>query len=840
MSSRFYLGNLSKQSKTVLIGGFVLAVIVLFEVWDRQEELWFEQLKQDVLENTLILGGKLDAIEKELQGVLSLFNASTFVTDEEFETYVVPILKNNTYIQSLGWAPRISHSQSEFYEEKMATEGSPDFHITEQSEQGTLTQAQPREEYYPVHYVEPLKRNDALFGFDLGSIPSLERVIRESRDSGKIMASEKFKYLQDNQNNAGIFVFAPYYETKRIPLTLENRRQKLNGFLVGFYRVSEMMNQMVQPYQAKGINLVVYDADASAGNNKLYGELLSHPRREFKNLINFSNRNWFLVWQGSDEFNNGPKKASAWWIAGGVQVFAIFLAIIFEMMASRTRQVVNEVRIRTEELTQANDNLQLENEARSKAEKELHAAKEDAELANKAKSIFLANMSHEIRTPMNAILGYSQILKRNERLDPTQKATVENILRSGDHLLKLINDILNISKIEAGKMELHLSDFDLIELVHGISAMFQPRCQEKQIRWILDFPEESSIGVQGDEIKLKQVLINLLGNAVKFVDAGEITFRVVPETDDHFLFEVMDTGRGISREYQRSIFEPFHQEEDGAKKGGTGLGLAIAKKQVELMGGALTLDSEPGQGSRFAFTLLLPPANNPVVAAQQKNIKYFHLAEGIHVKALVVDDNEQNREVLSKILASTGIDVLTAMNGKEALKQVRLQSPDIIFMDLRMPVMNGFQALEALKEEFDSHDIKTVAISASAFEHQKESTLLKGFDDFIPKPFHIEDIFNCLLKLLDVEFIREEETPVANSENPLALAEIQLPEAILNRLKRAADLSSLTDLKACMQELPSLGDNGNSLHTHLQPLVGKYDMPGILTLLEKVTNGPDT
>jgi len=838
MISQFSLENLSKQSKLVLIGGFVLTIIVLLKVWDRQEDLWFEQLKQEVLENTLILGGKLEVIERELQGVLSLFNASTFVTDGEFETYVIPILKNNTYIQSLSWTPRISHSQREYYEEKMATEGYLDFHITEQSEDGTLIEASQREEYYPVHYVEPLKRNDALFGFDLRSIPSLEKVLRQSRDTGKIMASEKFKYLQDNQNNAGIFVFAPYYETKTIPVTLENRRQNLNGFLVGFYRVAEMMNQMVQPYQAKGVNLVVYDADASPGNNKLYGDLLPNPRREFKNLINFSGRNWFLLWQASDEFNNGPKKTSAWWIAGGVQMFAIFLAIIFEMMASRTHQVENEVRIRTGELTQANENLKLEIQARSKAEKELHTAKEEAELANKAKSIFLANMSHEIRTPMNAILGYSQILKRDEHLSPDQKTNIENILRSGDHLLNLINDILNISKIEAGKMELNVADFDLVELIHEISTMFQPRCREKQIRLTLNFPQADSILVRGDEIKLKQILINLLGNAVKFIETGEITFRVTPEKANRFLFEVIDTGKGIPGEHQKNIFEPFHQEAEGAEKGGAGLGLAIVKKQIELMGGKLSLDSKPGKGSSFAFTLHLPPAKNLTVAAEQRNINQFHLDEGFHVEALVVDDNEQNRNVLSKILASAGIDVVTAVDGEEALERIRLHCPDIIFMDLRMPVLNGVQALEIIKKEFASQNIKTVAISASAFEHQRESTLLQGFDDFIPKPFHIENIFNCLVKLLNVRFINEEEKPVSSSEQPIEITKVQLPKALLNRLKQAADVSGITDLKACMQELESLGEDGRNLLTHLRPLVGTYDMQGILALLEKVTHGP--
>ena len=844
MTSRFALDKLSKQSKAVLIIGFVLAVVALFNIWDQQEEAWFEELKQDVLENTLILGGKLEVIERELQGILSLYNASEFVTQEEFETYAIPILKNNTYIQSLSWLPRISHSQRKFYEEKMASSGYPDYRVTEESPEGVLIEAKAREEYFPVHYVEPLKRNDALFGFDLASIPSIHQTIRESRDTARIMASVRFARQQENQNHAGIFVFAPYYETKTIPVSLETRREKLNGFLVGFYRVNEMMNQMVQPYQAQGINLVVYDGDTTDDKNKLYGEPLSNPRREINNLIHFANRNWFLLWQGSDEFHNGPKRASAWWVAGSIQIFAVFLAIIFEMMATRTRQVTDQVRIRTEELTLANENLRLEIDARSKAEKELQSAKEEAESANKAKSAFLANMSHEIRTPMNAILGYSQILKHSQHIDPSEKNNVENILRSGDHLLHIINDILDISKIEAGKMELNSGDFDLIELIDEISAMTKPRCQEKQIEWRVECPQEESIPVRGDEIKLKQILINLLGNAVKFVDAGEITLRVVRKKKNQFLFEVIDTGQGIAREHQDSVFEPFHQEAEGAKKGGTGLGLAIVKKQIELMEGKLTLNSELGKGSRFSFTLLLPPANESLKASQKRKFQLFHLPEGVNIKALVVDDNEQNREVLSEILKSAGIEVANAVNGKDAVDQVRNQVPDIVFMDLRMPVMDGFQALDAIKKDFSLHKSKTklVAISASAFEYQRESTLMKGFDDFIPKPFHVEDIFNCMNKLLGLEFLHEEmklPSEKTGSERILELPKIRLSKDLLQRLKKSADLSNLTDLKICMKELESLGEGGQSLLLHLKPYVGKYDMNGIFTLLQQVNHEPE-
>lgn len=262
------------------------------------------------------------------------------------------------------------------------------------------------------------------------------------------------------------------------------------------------------------------------------------------------------------------------------------------------------------------------------------------------------------------------------------------------------------------------------------------------------------------------------------------------------------------------------------------------------MEGKLTLNSELGKGSRFSFTLLLPPANESLKASQKRKFQLFHLPEGVNIKALVVDDNEQNREVLSEILKSAGIEVANAVNGKDAVDQVRNQVPDIVFMDLRMPVMDGFQALDAMKKDFSLHKSKTklVAISASAFEYQRESTLMKGFDDFIPKPFHVEDIFNCMNKLLGLEFLHEEmklPSEKTGSERILELPKIRLSKDLLQRLKKSADLSNLTDLKICMKELESLGEGGQSLLLHLKPYVGKYDMNGIFTLLQQVNHEPE-
>lgn len=256
------------------------------------------------------------------------------------------------------------------------------------------------------------------------------------------------------------------------------------------------------------------------------------------------------------------------------------------------------------------------------------------------------------------------------------------------------------------------------------------------------------------------------------------------------------------------------------------------------MNGELTLSSELGKGSRFSFLLPLPPAKEAVTANRKTRFQFFHLPKGVKINALVVDDNQQNRDVLSEILQNAGIEVATAFDGKDALKQARKQIPDVVFMDLRMPVMDGFQALDAMKKEFDPHP-KLVAISASAFEYQRESTLIKGFDDFIPKPFHIENIFNCLEKLFAVEFLREEmQSPPEKivDEETMALSKIKLPGDLLNRFKSAADLSNLTDLKLCMKELESLGEGGQSLRQHLRPFVGKFDMNGIHTLLKQVNH----
>ena len=481
---------------------------------------------------------------------------------------------------------------------------------------------------------------------------------------------------------------------------------------------------------------------------------------------------------------------------------------------------------------------------RRRAQLELEHAKEAAESANLAKSQFLANMSHELRTPMNAILGYTQLLASAADLPAQHRATVQTIGSSGEHLLALINEILDISKIESGRDRLQATDFHLHELLCVVETLFEARCRQKGLAWKL-VTSGTDRSVHGDAGKLRQVLINLAGNAVKFTDRGAVTLTVEAGDGDHYHFEVADTGAGIPDDMHDEVFEPFRQGEAGADKGGSGLGLAISRRHVEMMGGALTLGSGPGPGTRLRFCLHLPAGQGrqdgwlPPSVATIDWERVVGIRHPDQVRALVVDDVETNRDVLMRLLLKVGVEAEGADNGVEALERVRTRAPDIVFMDIRMPGMDGVEATQCLTREHGD-ELKIVAVTASVLEHHRRQYASAGFVGLIDKPLRAAQVYEVLIEHLGVEF---DFAPASDDvESPAGdWREARLPEQLHAQLLAAVAAHSVTELHRLIKGLEALEDerDGDALARHLRQRIHQYDMDAVREVLLAVAPRPE-
>ena len=480
---------------------------------------------------------------------------------------------------------------------------------------------------------------------------------------------------------------------------------------------------------------------------------------------------------------------------------------------------------------------------RKKTEAALRVAKEMAEAANQAKSTFLANMSHELRTPLNTILGFAQLLNRDTAITSRQREALRIINSSGEHLLSLINDVLEMSKIEAGRMVLNVRPFDLLQVLHTLREMFGVRAKAKDLALFFDLEPNLPQYVITDEGKFRQVLLNLLGNALKFTQTGRITLKAMQRdkiSNDRILlgFTVEDTGIGIAPDEIQRLFEPFVQTKSGTQvKEGTGLGLAISRQYVELMGGEIQANSIISQGSAFSFTIEVKLADSSLVVPQRIHQQVRQIApHQPNYRILIVDDRSENRDLLVQLFSHVGFETATATNGEEAITIWQTWQPNLIWMDIRMPIMDGYQAIRLIRQqEAQLHPKKPtyiIALTASAFDEQQAEILKAGADDFVSKPFQEALLFEKMSQYLKVRYLyTEENTTEPKSTNCIQAADLTvMPSEWKQQLHQAAMRVNGKLIQQLITEIPPFQSD---LAQSLTELVNQFRFDVIVELTQQ-------
>ncbi len=483
-------------------------------------------------------------------------------------------------------------------------------------------------------------------------------------------------------------------------------------------------------------------------------------------------------------------------------------------------------------------------EAMHRAKKQATKAKDQAEAANQAKSVFLANMSHELRTPLNAILGFTNLMRKAPDTTLEQVKNLNIISNSSENLLNLINNVLDISKIEAGHMVIENADVNLKQLLHEIESLMSVRTKEKGLSLNMSLSTDLPLDITVDPGKLRQVLINLIANAVKYTDKGEVSLKVkvVEQASSQMTrlrFEVEDSGIGIRKENQQIIFNSFEQIGDQpATEAGTGLGLSICKQFVELMGGHIGVSSEPEKGSVFYFEILVNiAASSEKASVERLYERVTGLAEGqLHYRILIVEDKLENRQLLHKLLEPLNLDVREAVNGQEAVEQFEQWHPHLIWMDIRMPVMNGLEATQRIRECKAGTDTRIVALTAHALEEERLEILEAGCDDFIRKPYRDTEIFDALAKQLGIRFLyAEEEVPIAAVTEEDKLDEEQLKKIPPDLIENLQEAAILLDGQRCLKVAGIISDHNHKLGDRLRRMVENLKYKEMLAVLDNLT-----
>lgn len=655
---------------------------------------------------------------------------------------------------------------------------------------------------YPIYDISGELKNIAIFSNDITHLKRIENALRESREQFKLFMDylPAAVFIYDEHSN---FIYGNAYMQKYF------NSQKFMGKKPHEYFPKPTAQKML--YENKRVLEENY-LETTVKLKDVFGE--HHIYKTHKFIVKL------------------PGKAP---LIGGIGLDITKQKEAEDNLKNAHNELEKRVEKRTKELVLTNIKLEQEITERKQAQLEMKNAKDEAEKANKAKSEFLANMSHELRTPLNAILGYAQILKKDSTNNDITARGLETIQNSGKHLLEMINDILDLSKIEAGKMELHKNAFNFIEFLNNISEIVKVKANKKEIEFYARFSENIPKGVYTDETRLRQVLINLLDNAVKYTKQGQVIFKVFKESEK-ILFHIIDTGIGIEEGQLKEIFLPFQQASSLLnKEEGTGLGLAISKRILEVLGSKLDVSSEVGKGSKFSFSLNLEEIEDFTTISDLKTDKIIGY-QGKKLTVLIADDNEINRDILKQMLTPLGFNILEADDGQKCYDLTMTKKPSIVLLDLKMPILNGFETCKKIRNTESVTSIPVIAFSASVFSSTKNKSIGAGCNDFLTKPIKEDELLSVISKNLNIEWVyegqeEEEHFDIDDSDIDFGLLLSQIPDLVKHELILLAQRGSAIRMVNEFEEIENSDSKFLPLVLKLKKFVKKYDFKGIVEFL---------
>lgn len=704
--------------------------------WNLQKIYFYDEFVDFSGQETSRLNNKLRLNEEVIKSLVSFLKRDRHVSRKEFEIITGSYLKNHPSVRQIEWIPRVADTARPDFEFQARKETTPDFSIRSYPYENHLSPDLKPKFYFPTMYVEPFVENKDLLGMDWNTHPDRIKWLQKAEQSGNI---EIFRVKAPERNgNQGeeVVLLAGVFRQKKLRNSPDTKG-KLLGFLAVVFDF-EQFYKALSPNFMK-INLSVHNRSMTFK----FGNAIKDPLYEvFMKLPVFSDV-WELRWQATENFMRTLRNRVFYGGIMGGGAIILLAGFIAHLIASRLAFAEGKVEVQTLELRNRHELLKHIIE-------ELETTNLQLEEKSRHKSQFLSMMSHELRTPLNSILGFSDLLlgKFFGSLNEKQISYVGQIQTSGKHLLALINDLLDISKIDSGKMTLQLEEINVNETIHALMDMLKTSFSQKDLKVSFEGSSAPS-SIVADERKFKQIILNLLSNAIKYTPEGGVIEVKAISIPDELKILVTDTGKGIEEEDRKGLFQDFYQVDKKADEamGGIGLGLALSKRLVHLHGGEIGVESEIGKGSTFWLTI---PSRPPLEAATSGHrgglAPFAPQAEGKTI--LLVDDNETNLLLMTEVLSTKNHNVLIARNGQMAIKITETHDLDLILMDMRMPTLNGYDATRKIRTIPKHERVPIIALTATVGEESRDTCLKAGCTDYLAKPVSMAELFEKLDKYL--------------------------------------------------------------------------------------------